>query len=164
MSDTALTPTARLRRAAVLLNKRVLTALRSPESATVVDLPPGQGNLGRLRGHDHCLVVSYRRDGRPVAQPVWPGYDGDRVYLWTEARAAKVLRLRRNPAALIAPCTFRGRPLDAPIAATARILETEPERRHAAEVLRSQWGWKRRTFEWLSRPLSDVVYIELTAA
>lgn len=152
----------RLRRLPIEANKRIFTALRSAEADRVLDMPVVHGDFSGLRNHAHCLVVSYRRDGNPIAQPVWPGYDGNRVYIWTEALAYKAKRLRRNPSALIAPCSFRGKPLGAPIAATARILDDDRERAHAEALIRAQWGWKRRTFERIARPLAEVVYIELT--
>jgi uncharacterized protein len=153
---------AAARRAAVLANKKVLEALRSPESATVLTMAVRTGGFGSLVAHKHCLVVSYRQDGRPIAQAVWPGYDGDRIYIWTEEQAMKAKRLRRNPNALIAACSFRGKPLGDPVAATGRILDDPAERAHAAATISSQWGWKRKTFAAMSRPLTDVVYIELT--
>jgi PPOX class probable F420-dependent enzyme len=146
------------------LNKRSLMALRSKESARVTELPVRITGFETLLGNKHCLVVTYRGDGRPVAQPVWPGYDGRRAYVWTEEQAYKAKRIRANPAALIAPCSFRGVPLEAPIAARGRVLEDEGERDRARRVLLSQWGWKRRAFERISRPLTDVVYIELVPA
>jgi hypothetical protein len=151
----------RLQRAVVGANKRLLAALRSDESGSVMDMPVQGVGFSSLRGHKHCLLVTYRRDGHPVAQPVWPGYDGDRVYIWTEIEAYKAKRLRSNPDALIAPCSFRGKPLGSPIAARGRILESDAERRHAELVIRSQWGWKRKTYELIARPFSDVHYIEL---
>jgi PPOX class probable F420-dependent enzyme len=150
------------RRTAVLANKKILEALRSPEAVTVTAMPVRDRGFAELAGHKHCLVVTYRKDGRPVAQPVWPGYDGDRIYIWTEEHAVKAKRLRRNPNALIAPCSFRGKPLGDPIAATGRILDGPAESAHAAEIIRSQWGWKRKAFAAASRPLTGVVYIELT--
>jgi PPOX class probable F420-dependent enzyme len=151
----------RLQRAVVGANKRLLAALRSDESDSVMDMPVRRVGFSSLCGHKHCLVVTYRRDGHPVAQPVWPGYDGDRVYIWTEIEAYKAKRLRNNPDALIAPCSFRGKPLGPPIAARGRILESDAERRHAERVIRSQWGWKRKTYELTARPFADVHYIEL---
>ena len=130
----------RVRRGLVTANKRLLIALRSEDADTVVDLQIRPGGFASLDGHKHCLVVTYRKDGRPVAQPVWPGYEGDRLYIWTEIQAYKVKRLRHNPRALIAPCSFRGKPLGPPILASGRILETDAERSHAARVIRSQWG------------------------
>ena len=154
----------RLRRLPIEANKRFFAALRSADADRVVTMPVEHGDFAELRHRPHCLVVSYRRDGTPVAQPVWPGYDGNKVYIWTEAQAYKAKRLRRNPAALIASCSFRGKPLGPPLAATARILSDPTERAHAEHLIRTQWGWKRRTFERIARPLGAVVYIELTPA
>jgi uncharacterized protein len=151
----------RLQRVMVRANKRLLTALRSDEAGSVVDMPARHTGFSSLPGHKHCLVVTFRRDGHPVAQPVWPGYDGDRVYVWTEIEAFKAKRLRNNPEALIAPCSFRGKPLGPPIAAHGRILESDAERRHAERVIRSQWGWKRKAYELTARPFTNVHYIEL---
>lgn len=155
---------SRLQRGLVMANKRLLVALRSDSADTVVNMPVEHEGFARLRREKHCLVVTFRKDGRPIAQPVWPGYEGDRVYIWTEIEALKVKRLRNNPAALIAPCTFRGKPLGSPIGARGRVLVTDAECRHAESVIRSQWGWKRRAFERASRPLTDVHYIELVPA
>jgi PPOX class probable F420-dependent enzyme len=154
----------RLQRAVVGANKRLLTALRSEESASVIDMAVQDAGFSSLHGQKHCLVVTYRRDGRPVAQPVWPGYDGERIYIWTEIEAYKAKRLRNNADALIAPCSFRGKPLGPPIAARGRILESDAERNHAERVIRSQWGWKRKTYELTARPFTDVHYIELVPA
>lgn len=154
----------RIRRALVMGNKKFLVAIRSKESDRILDASLRAGGFESLPGHDHCLVVSYKRDGMPVAQPVWPGYDGDRVFIWTEVEAFKAKRLRRNPDALIAPCSFRGKPLGAPIAARGRILETEAERAHAEAVIRSQWGWKRKAFAGAAGLLTAVHYIELVPA
>jgi PPOX class probable F420-dependent enzyme len=151
----------RLRRALVMANKRVLVAVRSDDADTVVDMPVQFGGFASLHGHKHCLVVTYRKDGRPVSQPVWPGYDADRVYIWTEIQAYKARRLQNDSRALIAPCTFRGQPLGPPIAARGRVLEANEERDRAAQVIRSQWGWKRKAFERASRALTAVHYIEL---
>jgi PPOX class probable F420-dependent enzyme len=154
----------RLRGAVVGANKRMLVALRSADAASVVELPVQSSGFSSLRGSKHCLVVTYRKDGRPVAQPVWPGYDGDRAYIWTEINAYKAKRLRKDPRALIAPCSFRGKPLGPPVAARGRILETDAERAHAERVIRSQWGWKRKLYERISRAITDVHYIELVPA
>jgi PPOX class probable F420-dependent enzyme len=155
---------ARVRRGLVLANKYLLEALRDDQADSVLDLPVGDGGFASLAGHAHCLLVTYRKDGRPVAQPVWPGFDGDTAYVWTEVNAMKAKRLRTNPVALLAPCTFRGRPLGPPVAAIGRVLESNTERSHAAEVIGASWGWKRKAFAWASRPLTDVHYIGLVPA
>jgi len=153
-----------LKRTVVQGEKRLLAAMRSSKSETVHDLPVQHGDFESLRESAHCLVVTYRKDGQPVAQPIWPGFDGDRMYVWSEADAYKAKRLRRNPAALIAACDFRGIPKGQPIAAAGRILESEEERTHAERVLQSQWGPGRRAFMALSRPLTEMVYMEFVPA
>lgn len=154
----------RLRRALVTANKRVLTAIRSKDAAGVTGLPVQHSGFAALRGHATCLIVSYRRDGRPVAQPVWPGLDGDRLYVWTEERAYKARRVRRDPNVLVAPCTFRGRPLGPPVAGRARVLDDPAESARAEAIVRGGWGPGRRAFERLSRPLTGVIYLEVVPA
>lgn len=151
-----------LRRTLVVLNKRILGMLLSPEAARVVDLPPSKGGFDSLRGRDHCLIVTYRKDGTPVAQPVWPGYGQDRIYVWTEEQAYKARRLRANANALIAPCDFRGRPLGPPIKALGRVLPPGAESELARTVIQASWGWKRRIYERATRPITGVVYLEFT--
>lgn len=43
------------------------------------------------------ILTSLRRDGRPVALPVWFVVDEGRIWLSTPARAKKVARLRHDP-------------------------------------------------------------------
>jgi PPOX class probable F420-dependent enzyme len=154
----------RLRRAMVMANKQVLQALRSEESSKILDMPVSYEGFATLEGHKHCLVVTYRKDGRPVAQPVWPGHENGRLFVWTESGAFKAKRVAKDPRALIAPCTFRGIPLGAPVAATGRILPEGDESKHAERVIRSGWGWKRKAFELTSRPLTGVIYLEFIPA
>jgi PPOX class probable F420-dependent enzyme len=151
----------RFGRALVRTNKRLLDWQRSGEAASILDQPVGHGDFSSLRGHNHMLLVTYRRDGRAVPTPVWFGPDGDRVYVWTEENAYKAKRLRRDPRALVAPCSPRGRPLGPPIAARGRVIEDAAGRDRAAQVIRSSWGPLRRAFERSSRPVTGVVYIEL---
>ncbi len=149
-----------LQRMVVRANKEVLTRLRSEEADRVMSMPVRHGSLDELRGHKHCLLVTYRKDGRPVAQPVWPGLEDGRMYVWTEVNAYKAKRLHNNPAALVAPCTFRGNPLGASISVRGRVLEAGAASAQAERIIRSGWGWKRRLYERLTRPVTAVVYME----
>jgi PPOX class probable F420-dependent enzyme len=84
---------------------------------------PATGALEDLRGRKYCTVVSFRRDGTPVATPVWFGLDGDRLFFRSLASGAKLKRIRRDARVLVAPCTSRGRPSGPPFEASARVLE-----------------------------------------
>lgn len=79
-------------------------------------------------GGKYLSLTSYRRDGSPVATPVWFVDDGERFYLITSASSHKVKRIRRNPAVTIAQCTGSGALRGEPISARAELL---PESEHA---------------------------------
>ncbi|KAA1416888.1 PPOX class F420-dependent oxidoreductase [Nocardioides humilatus] len=154
----------RLSRALVATAKKPMDASMDASAFDVVDRPVRDGDFDVLAGHRHMLLVTYKRDGSAVPAPVWFAREGERLYVWTEVNAYKAKRLRRDPRALIAPCGPTGKPLGDPVAATGRVLEDEAERAHAAKVIRSQWSWWQRAFERVSRPMTAVHYLELTAA
>jgi PPOX class probable F420-dependent enzyme len=58
----------------------------------------------------YLSLTTYRRDGTPVSTPVWFVEEDGRVFVTTAADSYKAKRLRRNPAAMVAPCTARGVP------------------------------------------------------
>jgi PPOX class probable F420-dependent enzyme len=154
----------RLARRLIKAGKRPMDGSRSPKAASVLDMAVQTTGFEALAGHTHALLVTYKRDGSAVPTPVWFARDGDRVFVWTETNAYKAKRVRRDPRALLAPCGPTGSPVGPPIAARGRVLTDESERRRAGAAIRSQWGLGRRLFELLSRPLTDVHYIELVPA
>lgn len=68
------------------------------------------------------LLTTFRRDGTPVASPVWFVTDHAEVCLWTETASGKLKRLRRNSRCTIAPCTVSGRVTGTTLTGRARIL------------------------------------------
>jgi hypothetical protein len=91
-------------------------------TAHEVSRTPADGTLDELARHRHTLVVTFRRDGAPVATPVWAAVAEGRVYVRAERSSGKVKRLRRDPRALLAPCTTQGRHLGLPLRALGRVL------------------------------------------
>lgn len=154
----------RVSRVLVRAAKKPMRAALSSSASSVLDRPVRHASFSDLAGHDHLLLVTYRRDGSPVPTPVWFARDQDRVYVWTEINAVKAKRLRRDPRALLAPCGPTGVPIADPIAASGRVLEDPLERARAAAAIRRQWSWPKRLFELASRPLTDVHYLEFTPA
>jgi len=71
----------------------------------------------------YLSITSYRRDGTPVATPVWFVQDGPRLLVETDAESFKVKRIRRNPSVVVAPCTASGRIKSEPVRARAEVLE-----------------------------------------
>ncbi|MBB2947647.1 hypothetical protein FB565_007418 [Actinoplanes lutulentus] len=79
-------------------------------------------------------LTTYRKDGTPVATPVWHVADGDTITTVSSADAWKVKRLRRNAQVEIVRCDVRGKidPDARPVRGTATLLppsETEAARR-----------------------------------
>ena len=56
----------------------------------------------------YLSLTTYRRDGSPVSTPLWFVEDDGRLFVTTAADSYKARRLRRNPAAMVAPCNARG--------------------------------------------------------
>ncbi len=94
-------------------------------SARTPGEPAGAWDPEDYRGRSYCLLVSYRRDGRPVPTPLWFAHVGDRLLFRTDAESPKVARMRREPGVLVAPCDIRGRPLGPAVEMTA-VRVTDP--------------------------------------
>jgi PPOX class probable F420-dependent enzyme len=112
-----------------------------------------------LSGRRYVSLTTFRRDGTPVATPVWlVGYE-DGIAVWTGAGTGKVKRLRRDPAVTVAPCTFRGRLLGEPVAGRARLLSSEDNARVRASIRKKYrlQGWLV-TWRAERRPDSTVSY------
>jgi len=71
------------------------------------------------------LLTTFRRDGTPVATPVWVvKLDGDTVGFWTSSGSGKAKRLAHTTRVTVQPCDVRGRVKQgsAPMDATARVV------------------------------------------
>jgi hypothetical protein len=97
------------------------------DHVTHAGYPLGVGAFDELASRRTVVVTTYKRDGTAVPTPVNVVVDNDHAYFRTWSATGKVKRLRRNPRVLIAPSTFRGKPVGAAIAATARLLTPDEE-------------------------------------
>jgi uncharacterized protein len=106
----------------------------------------------------YVSLTTYRRDGTPVATPVWHVPSGGELFIVSEASAGKVKRIRNNGSVVVTVCNLRGRIApDAPSATgQARLLDdagTQAARRLlAGRYLTSRVGnWFARILR-LRRP------------
>src|SRR5262249_19908283 len=83
--------------------------------------------LNTLARAQYVSLTTYRKDGTPVATPVWHVVDNGRLYVWTEAGSWKVKRLRRDPRVKVVVCDVRGRikPGAAEAMGTGRLLDAD---------------------------------------
>ncbi|MCS0602612.1 PPOX class F420-dependent oxidoreductase [Streptomyces sp. LP11] len=92
--------------------------------------------LDRLGSGKYLLVTSYRKNGTPVATPVWVVRDGDALGVWTAAGSHKVKRIRRRPDVLVGPCDVRGNPTGDQSPARAEIADAATTARYRALIAR----------------------------
>ncbi|TQS41348.1 PPOX class F420-dependent oxidoreductase [Cryptosporangium phraense] len=94
--------------------------------------------IGRGR---YVSLTTYKKDGTPVATPVWHAYVDGVVYVISEASAWKVKRIRNNPAVQLTVCGIRGRIApDAPTASgTAQLLDESEEPRVRRYIAKKYW-------------------------
>jgi len=119
------------------------------------------GTPEELSRQRYALLVTYRRDGTPVATPVWAALGGGRFYVRSERASGKVKRLAADGRARLAPCTARGRPLGAPLRMRGRVL-AEDEELAAESALERRYGAVRALFERTMDGMRvDMCYLEL---
>jgi PPOX class probable F420-dependent enzyme len=113
-------------------------------------------------------LVTFRKTGVEVHTPVWIApYDG-KHYVFSEAKAGKVKRLKNNPAVKIALCDVRGKLLNEQwLLGEARVV-TQPELvKQAYRSFTNKYGWIMRLTNLLSKMTGryhrrTMIEIELT--
>jgi uncharacterized protein len=137
---------------------KMLDRARSKQADQVATTPT-TGTIDDLGRRDYCVLVTYRKDGTPVPSPLWFGMDDGKLYVHTAGY--KVKRIERNPDVLVAPATFRGRPLGPPLAGTARVLPAT-EAAAAEKRLADKYGLQRRLYLKVFGQEDLGVYVEVT--
>lgn len=89
-----------------------------------------------LADERYMLLTTFRRDGTPVATPVWvTPFEEHSVAFWTSSGSGKAKRLAHTQRVIVQPSDARGRvkPGSEPVEATARVVtggELEAIRHH----------------------------------
>lgn len=108
--------------------------------------------LRELADAAYSSLATFRRDGTPVAVPVWHAVDGNRYYVFTEAASWKVKRLRRNPRVAIRTCDVRGGSLGArEWTGHGRVVEDSATVKRAYAALDRKYGWQKWLVDAMSR-------------
>jgi len=146
---------------AALPGARLQSRMLGSTAAALLRTAP-DGTLEELASHRYALAVTFRRDGTPVATPVWAAVADGNVYVRAERDSGKAKRLRRDPRALLAPCTARGRRLGPPLEARGRVLAPAQEQ-VAERALADRYGVGRASFErTMDLMRMDMCYLEFT--
>ncbi|MGG8409205.1 PPOX class F420-dependent oxidoreductase [Streptomyces sp. 12297] len=102
--------------------------------------------LGRGK---YVSLTTFKKDGTPVATPVWAAADGGELFVWTRTDSWKVKRIRNNPRVVLTACDVRGRTVpEAPeTAAVARLLD-EAGTRRVRKLLARKYTWQFWAVDW----------------
>jgi PPOX class probable F420-dependent enzyme len=110
-----------------------------------------------------AVLTTFRRNGQPVATPIWFALDSERVVFFTGPGTGKARRIRNNPTVEIAPSTARGKLLGPPVSGTARLL-VGTEAKVAERMLGARYGWQWKLWNVYERLRHmQRVYFEITA-
>jgi len=97
-------------------------------------------------------LETFRKSGLGVHTPVWFAQQAGRplFYIYSEADAGKVKRIRNNPKVRLAPCNFRGEVRGEWTDGNARICDAEESIR-GQQLLRRKYGWQKTVGDFFSR-------------
>ncbi|MEW2588127.1 PPOX class F420-dependent oxidoreductase [Streptomyces virginiae] len=100
----------------------------------------GLQELGSAR---YVSLTTFRKDGTPVATPVWAVADAGELYVWTRSDSWKVKRIRNDGRVTLAACDVRGRVEEgAPVVeGRARLLDEEGLRR-VRRLMSRKYTWQ----------------------
>lgn len=130
-----------------------LGTFKTPGHGTERGLPSANvvnSEVERLSTGKYLLLTTFRKDGSPVATPVWVARDGDLLIVWTVANSGKVKRIRRDGTVELAPCDVRGNPTGPVVGGSARLLD-ESGTDSARHLIMRKYPLTGRMFVWGSQ-------------
>jgi PPOX class probable F420-dependent enzyme len=107
--------------------------------------------LARLDRESYINLATFRRNGRAVETPVWFAARNGMLYVFSEAKAGKMKRLRNDSRLRLAPCNVRGTVHGDWIEGRGSRVD-DPERVAGAyAALLAKYGWLMRLTNLVSR-------------
>jgi len=125
--------------------------------------------IAALERESYLSFATFRRNGNAVETPVWFAQAGDKLYVFSEARAGKMKRLKNDPSCRVAACDLRGKVHGEWIPGHARRVDDANSVSTAYAALTATYGWLMRITNFFSRltgryDARAIVEIELTPA
>jgi PPOX class probable F420-dependent enzyme len=115
-------------------------------------------NISAVRSAKYISFVSTRKNGTPIATPVWVtplDYLGPNVFGFTiDANAGKAKRLAHTSAVTVQPCDIRGRTTEgSPIIAGQAVVISGAEAEKVRDAIAAKYGFTYTVFSiylWVS--------------
>jgi len=109
------------------------------------------GALRALDRESYISLATFKRSGEAVETPVWFAADAGRLYVFTEAEAGKVKRLRNDERVRVAACNVRGRVHGDWLEGKGRRVQDAAGEARAYAALRRKYGWQMRITDFFSK-------------
>ncbi|MFI1868353.1 PPOX class F420-dependent oxidoreductase [Streptomyces jumonjinensis] len=95
----------------------------------------------------YLSLTTFRKNGTPVATPVWFAQDGGKLYVWTNSESWKVKRLRHDSRVTVTVCDIRGNIAEGAVSAsgTAELLDDAVAVRR---LLVRKYTWQFWLVDW----------------
>lgn len=109
--------------------------------------------LAQFASAKYISLETFRKTGAGVRTPVWFAADPaapESFYVYSEADAGKVKRIRNNSHVRVAPCDIRGNLRGAWVDGQARVVDGM-EADKGQDLLRHKYGWMKRMGDFFSR-------------
>jgi PPOX class probable F420-dependent enzyme len=106
--------------------------------------------VARLADEEYISLETFKRDGSGVRTPVWCAPLDDEIVIFSEAKAYKVKRLRRDDRVRMAACGVRGSVRGEWSEGLGRIVDDPEEESRAYSALLKKYGWKMRVANFFS--------------
>ena len=107
-------------------------------------------DIATLGASKYISLTTYRKDGTPVATPVWLVRDGDVLRVYTQLASGKAKRIRNNPRVQVAPCDARGKLKGDSADGTATMLDAAGTAQ-TGDMIRKRYGLLGAFFLWRAR-------------
>ena len=108
----------------------------------------GDDLLASLAGHKFIRLTTFRKNGEPVATPVWFVAENGKLYVTTNGNAGKMKRIRSTGRVLLAPSDPRGKPLGEQVAVRVREVPQD-QHRDVHTLLARKYGFPYRVFGFI---------------
>ncbi len=97
----------------------------------------------------YISLSTFRRNGAPVATPVWFATDNNKIYLYSALDAGKMKRVRATGKVTVVPCDVRGKVAAGAVPTSGSAVELPAERGPIVHgLLNRKYGWKKHTMEF----------------
>ena len=126
-------------------------------------------DIARLDRASYINLATFRRDGRAVETPVWFAARNGKLYVFSEAKAGKMKRLRNSASLRVAPCDVRGKLRGDWAPGFGRRVDDPETVAIAYDALLAKYGWLMRLTNFVSRLAGRIegraiIEIDLTRA